>query len=350
MTKKVKAIARYVIMIMVTAFLLWLSFSNIQVSEGESKTQFISAVWASADKPLLFLSGLLALLSHMIRAERWKMLLAPLGYRANFRNSFLSVMVGYFVNLAIPRGGEVSRCYNLYKLDQTPINISIGTVMAERIIDLLFLCSSIGIAFVIEWDSFTYFFQSINLEDKETSEGSYDTPMLLAGAFVILLAGGYLFFRLNKTLSVKLWGKIRNVMLGVKDGLTSVFALKKKGIFIFYSILIWLLYYLMSYSVMLAFEETQDLGLMAALSIFVIGGVAMAVPLPGGAGSYHELVPLGLVVLYNLQQDKAVAFTFIFHGWQTLIVIIVGAISLFWSQTMFKQHANSPENIGGTGS
>lgn len=342
MTKKIKAVTRYLIMILVTAFLLWLSFSNIQVSEGESKIQFMADIWASADKPLLFLSGLLAIISHVIRAERWKMLLAPLGYQANFRNSFLSVMVGYFVNLAIPRGGEVSRCYNLYKLDKTPINISIGTVVAERIIDLLFLCALVGIAFIIEWDSFVQFFQSIELKNEEAGTSSSHTPAILAGAFMVLLVGAYVFFRFNRDLTVKLWRKLRNLLLGVKDGLTSVFALKKRGIFILYSILIWLLYYLMSYSVMLAFKETESLGLMAALSIFVIGGVAMAVPLPGGAGSYHVLVPMGLVILYNLQYDKAVAFTFIFHGWQTLIVIVVGAIALFWSQAMFKQNEDRP--------
>ena len=88
----------------------------------------------------------------------------------------------------------------------------------------------------------------------------------------------------------------------------------------------------MMYFVMLAFPETQQLGLQAALTIFVIGGIAMAVPLPGGAGSFHILVTTGLIILYGLAQDKAVAFTFIFHGWQTLVIIVVGASSLFVSQ------------------
>ena len=95
------------------------------------------------------------------------------------------------------------------------------------------------------------------------------------------------------------------------------------------------------YFVMLAFPETHSLGLEAALTIFVIGGIAMAVPLPGGAGSFHILVATGLVLLYSLAQDKAVAFTFIFHGWQTIVVIAVGASSMFVSQFL----RNRVENI-----
>ena len=103
---------------------------------------------------------------------------------------------------------------------------------------------------------------------------------------------------------------------------------------ILYSFSIWLLYYLMMYFVMLAFPETNQLGLFAALTIFVIGGIAMAIPLPGGAGSFHVLVPLGLVLLYSMPENKAGAFTFIFHGWQTIVIIVVGLLSLVGSQIM----------------
>jgi hypothetical protein len=108
----------------------------------------------------------------------------------------------------------------------------------------------------------------------------------------------------------------------------SVNKLERKKLFIVYSIGIWILYFLMSYAVIRGFDETGDLGLRAVLTIFAIGVIAMAAPLPGGTGSYHVLIPAGLVWLYQLPESDAVAFTFVFHGWQTLILILSGAISL----------------------
>ena len=124
---------------------------------------------------------------------------------------------------------------------------------------------------------------------------------------------------------------------GFKDGLLSIFRLKNKGQFIGYSVLIWGLYFLMSYTVILAFPETQHLGIKAVLSLFAIGSIAMAAPLPGGTGSYHILVPQGLVFLYNIPQADAVAFTFIFHGWTTAIFIVGGALSLVVTSIIVKK-------------
>ena len=124
--------------------------------------------------------------------------------------------------------------------------------------------------------------------------------------------------------------------MGFKEGLLSVFRLKNKGLFILYSMAIWAAYFIMSYCVLVAFEETADLGFRAVITLFAIGSIAMAVPLPGGAGSYHTLVPLGLVMLYHLPQADAIAFTFIFHAWQTLIMIVAGVVSLIISYLLIR--------------
>jgi len=335
MRSKLKNTLKYAVMLGVTAFLLWLSFNNIHVSDGESKLDFISRVWHEANKFLLFLSALAAVLSHIIRAERWKLLLNPMGHHTKIGHSFLSVMVGYFINLAIPRGGEVSRCYNLYRLNKTPVDVSLGTVVAERVIDLIFLLILIGASFLIEVDNLMYFFQSEEIQ-KLKGNGGGGFPYMLVIGLLIFVVAIYLvvryIFNKKRIMALRFLSKGRKVLSGVKSGVTAVFRLEQRLLFILYSLLIWVCYYLMMYLVMLAFPETAELGITAALTIFVIGGVAMAVPLPGGAGSFHILVPLGLVLLYGMSQDKAVAFTFIFHGWQTLVIIIVGALSLFLSQ------------------
>lgn len=322
-------------MLSVTALLLWVSFKNIEVEEGTSKVDYLLNVWGSANKSFLILSGLVALLSHLIRAQRWKLLLNPIGYELTLKQGFLSVMIGYFINLAIPRGGEVSRCYNLYRLNKTPIDVSLGTVVAERVIDLIFLIILITISFFIQLDNLILFFNSDEVQALTNQESSGNMGFLVIGGVLFLLALGLIFLFLikrKKYLMLKLLSKSKSALLGIKDGVKSVLKLKSRSAFIIDSLLIWICYYLMMYFVMLAFPETENLGLGAALTIFVIGGIAMALPLPGGAGSFHVLVSTGLVILYSLPQDKAIAFTFIFHGWQTVIIILVGAISLISSQ------------------
>ncbi len=338
MNKRIKNFLKYVVMLAITAFLLWLSYTNIDVGEGESRWDYILAVWAKADKPFLFLSAAAAILSHMIRAERWKLLLFPMGYRFSLLQGFMSVMVGYFINLVIPRGGEVSRCYNLYRLNKTPVDVSLGTVVAERVIDLMFLILLIAIAFLIELDTLMYFFQSDEIRDLSASAGGSKFSLMLVAGGILLLVAVYLviryIFKTRRYFALRMLTHARRVYRGLKSGVMSVFRLEKRVLFIAYSLAIWVLYYLMMYFVMLAFPETDHLGLFAALTIFVIGGIAMAVPLPGGAGSFHVLVPLGLILLYSLPENKAGAFTFIFHAWQTIVIIVVGALSLIGSQLM----------------
>ncbi len=328
-------------MLAITGFLLWLSYTNIDVAEGESRWDYIVSVWAKADKPFLLLSAVAALLSHAIRAERWKLLLFPMGYRFSLLQGFMSVMVGYFINLVIPRGGEVSRCYNLYRLNKTPVDVSLGTVVAERVIDLIFLITLIAVSFLVELDTLMYFFRSDEIRElSRTGEGGGNFPyMVLVGAVIFFVAIYFIIryiFRTRRFFALRMVTHARRMLRGMKSGVLSVFRLESRVLFILYSIAIWVLYYLMMYFVMLAFPETAHLGIFAALTIFVIGGIAMAIPLPGGAGSFHVLVPLGLIMLYAIPENKAGAFTFIFHAWQTVVIIVAGALSLIGSQLMKK--------------
>lgn len=269
--------------------------------------------------------AVVAMASHALRAERWRMLLAPTGNVISFGNSFLSLMIGYLVNLAVPRGGEVSRCYNLYKLEQTPIEVSFGTVVVERLIDLICLIALIALSFIVEWDKLKGFIDTLPIGSGERSY----TIWIVAGLVgIAILFGGLYLIRRNE--------KLKKLFLGFKDGLLAVFRLKNKALFVFYSLAIWGLYFIMSYLVVLAFPETSNLGISAVLTLFAIGAIAMAAPLPGGAGSYHTLVPLGLVTLYSLPQADAIAFVFIFHGWQTFVMIVAGVISLIISYALMR--------------
>jgi uncharacterized protein (TIRG00374 family) len=332
MSSRLKAVLKYVIIIAATAFLIWFSLQGLQVAEGEDKWDYLVHTWQLAHKGWLLLMAVLAIASHVVRAERWRMLMVPTGHKTKLSYSFLSLMVGYLINLVIPRGGEVSRCYNLYKLDKTPVEISFGTVVVERIVDLLCLLILMVVAFLVEYEKLIEFLNTLPWNAvTQNSKTSLIIYILLA-----LAVAGIIFYWIVRR-SSKLNGFVKKTWTGFKAGLLSVFKLKNKWLFIFHSLLIWFLYFLMSYAVIRAFPQTEHLGFNAVLSLFAIGSIAMAAPLPGGAGSYHVLVPKGLVFLYLIAESDAVAFTFIFHGWQTAIMIVCGAISLFISSILMKR-------------
>ncbi len=318
MNAKLKSFLQYVFIFLITAALVWISLRGLTVGEGENKSDFLWQTWERSDKGYLMLMAVVAMASHLLRAIRWRMLLVPVGYNVSTSNSFLSVMIGYLVNLAVPRGGEVSRCYNLYKLENTPPEISFGTVIAERVVDIIFLFLLIGASFIAEWDKLTTFLSSLGV----SANGISISPWIPIVAVIVIAGLLFLFFRFRNN------EKLQKILGGFKEGLTAVFRVKNKSLFIFYSLGIWALYFLMSYSVIKAFPETSTLGFSAVLTLFALGTIAMTVPLPGGAGSYHTIVPLGLVMLYNLPKPDAIAFVFVFHAWQTLILIVAGVVSL----------------------
>lgn len=325
MHPKLKSYLQYLVIFGITALLLWLSLRGLVVAEGENKSEFLWNAWKKCNKGYLLLMAVVAMASHVLRAERWRMLLVPTGNSVSLGSSFLSLMIGYLVNLAVPRGGEVSRCYNLYKLEQTPIEVSFGTVVVERLIDLVCLLALIALSFFVEWNKLIGFIETLPFASGKKSY----TIWILAGVAGITALMVAIYFIRRST-------KLKKLLRGFKDGLLSVFRLKHKALFILYSIGIWALYFLMSYLVVLAFPETSGLGISAVLTLFAIGAIAMAAPLPGGAGSYHTLVPLGLVTLYHLPQADAIAFVFIFHGWQTFVMIVGGVISLIISYAFMR--------------
>jgi uncharacterized protein (TIRG00374 family) len=339
LNKTLKNALSYAAMLGATAFLLWFSLKNIEAPEGQSKFDFIKGTWDKANKFLILLSGALAVLAHLVRAERWRLMLKPIGYSTSIISSFFSVMVGYFINLAIPRGGEVSRCLNMFRLEKVPVETSAGTVVAERLIDVVFLLGFIGTTFLIEYDKLLELLKGfIEKRNQAQAINGSGFPLLWI-VLVAVVLGTLLLVFLSKNGKLKpIIEKVIGIWINLRKGLFSVFTLEKKGLFLFYSLLIWVLYFMMAWLVMLAFDETRVLGLDAALTVFTLGSIAMAMPLPGGAGSYHILVPAGLNLFYGLALENALAFTVVFHAWQTLVLIIFGFIAMIGSQ-FYKQKA-----------
>lgn len=333
MSKRAKAVIQYLLIFGATALLIWFSLRSLTPPGNDpsaNKWTFLAETWQSANKGWLISMAILAVISHLIRAERWRILIKPSGHQSKLSDTFLSLMVGYLVNLVIPRGGEFSRCYNLYKLDRTPVEVSFGTVVVERVIDVICLLALVLLSFLLESEKLFAFVQQLPIG---ADQSKLMLVLYLLGFIVIVTIVLVWIYKKNK----KFHAFVTRTWHGFKEGLLSVFRLRNKSIFIFYSAMIWAIYFVMSYTVIMAFPETRHLGITAVLSLFAIGSIAMAAPLPGGTGSYHVLVPQGLVFLHGISMSNAVAFVFIFHGWQTAIMIVGGAVSLLITSIRVKR-------------
>ena len=157
MVKKIKSLVQYLLIIGLTGVLLYFSLGALDDGSDTGKFERLKLTWNASDKFFLITMVTVTMISHLIRALRWNMLLKTSGQPVKLLHSFLSLMVGYLVNLVIPRGGEVSRSLNLYKLDAIPVEVSFGTVIVERIIDIIFLVGLILLSFWIEWDKISVF-------------------------------------------------------------------------------------------------------------------------------------------------------------------------------------------------
>ncbi|HMP98577.1 MAG TPA: lysylphosphatidylglycerol synthase transmembrane domain-containing protein [Cyclobacteriaceae bacterium] len=332
---KIRVYIQYIIILGITLFLLWLALNRLVSAEGDLDVwQLLMQTWAESDKTFMLLMALVAMLSHAIRAARWNLLLTAASHPTSFWKAFHSLMIGYLVNMAIPRGGELSRCYNLSKLQSTPIEVSLGSVVAERTIDLLCMFFIILLTFALEFATIFSLFSGL-FETYSITTVSLGKYSLIA---VGVTAVAFLLIRLLMR-SGKVKAFFQRFWFGFRAGLLSVFAVKNKATFLLQTLIIWLLYLLMSKFVLMAFPETSGLSWGGVMVIFTVGLIAMAIPLPGGAGSYHVLLPLTLIGLYAIPESRAIAFTFIFHAWQSFILILAGAISLVASFVLIKWQA-----------
>ena len=241
-------------------------------------------------------------ISNMSRALRWKMLLKPLGSNTRTINSFLTVMLALFANLGLPRLGEVLRPVTLAKYERLPVEKVLGTIVVDRAIDVLSLLVIVGLAFLLEYDTLWGYLS----ENMAVGSGSslLTNPYVLGiiGAGILTLSMAFIFRQ--KIMASAFFQKILQVLRGFWEGILSVRNLEKPWLFVLYSIVIWVCYYLMFYFYLPAFGPTAHLGAVAALMVFVFGTFGIVIPSPGGMGTYHFLIVAALM-LYGVSAGDA---------------------------------------------
>lgn len=265
-------------------------------------------------------------LSHLSRAWRWKMMIASLGYEISFKKAFYSLFVNYLVNLGIPRTGEIARCAVLTQYNKVPFDKSFGSLVNERIIDVLLL-GLVGLSVAIfQYDVFINFSKRFLLpfaEENGLLDNYHIINMIaLVGVLVFILV--LVLIKKNK---FPMQAKFANIFQGVKEGIVSITKLKNPVAFVAHSIFIWLMYWLMTYIIFFSISGGEAVPIMASLSVLFFGTFAFII-VSGGLGAYP--VAMGIVLsLYGLDPLIGNAAGWLLWGGQTIMIVFFGAVSFF---------------------
>lgn len=278
-----------------------------------------------ADYFWIILSLIVGVISYYSRAYRWKYALEPIGYESSSKNRFYAVMIGYMINLTIPRAGEASRAVALSKSDGVPFTIGFGTIVSERIVDIIFLLIITLISFLLGQDDF--------MKIKGLIEDYFGPNQESSLLFYAVVLSVICIVSLLVIVNPKIRLKVTEVILNLYNSTLSIFKTKNPLAYILHSLLIWICFLVMFYLPFLSFEATKDLPLSCVLLAFIAGSLGISLT-NGGLGSYPLLV--GIVIAYfleDLPQDEAFAIGnalgLIVWVSQTLLLIVLGLISWF---------------------
>ena len=307
--------AKYIFFLFLGIGLAYLAFKNQDPKTLISQLKDVNYFWVLAS--IAF--GFIAIVS---RGLRWVILLKNLNYSIGRLNSIYAVAIGYFTNIAVPRAGEITRCTSLNQTENIPIDKLFGTIILERAIDFIFLISLSLLVLILKFELFLEFlgiiFSGKTIEIKS---------LIFIGLSTIALIVILILFLQKMLKNFNFYIKIKEFIIGVKDGFKSIHGLENKAIFWAHTLLIWIMYLMMTYICFFSIEATQMLTLVDGLYAMIIGGYGMVAPVQGGIGAYHYIVKEGLMLI-SISEDSALLYATIVHTAQTLMTLSVGGISI----------------------
>ena len=304
--------------------IIWLSLRGLTPDE---RIQILHS-FRIANYNWVILTIVMGITSHVLRALRWMLFFEPMGYNPSFKNTFFAVMVGYFANMAFPRLGEVTRCGILARYEKIPFNKSFGTVITERAIDMIIFIFLFFLMIVTQAGTIG---QYLNNNIYPRLAEKFNNPIFNRVFFFSLIAAGIIFIAIiyllrRRIAASAIFHKIKNLILGFWEGLKSLSQINRPGLFIFYSIAIWALYYFMIYVCFFCFTDTGSLSPGAGLSALVLGSVGIMVT-PGGIGLYPAIIQ-ETMLLYGIVRTTGLALGWISWTAQTSMILVIGGISL----------------------
>ncbi|MDP5171712.1 MAG: flippase-like domain-containing protein [Bacteroidia bacterium] len=320
MNKRLRTLLQLLVGILISAALLYLTYRKRSFSD-------LLADMGQADPALLVMSGGVLLLVFWLRAMRWRIMIQSADHPVRAYPTFLAVTIGYLVNAVTPKIGEIVRCTALYRSDKVPVATSIGTVFTERIIDALVLLGGIFVIFLMEVDRLGKLFKDI----AANLFGSWSTAQvfILLAVLAAMMIGGILFLVwLRKRATAEsanpgLISKINEFVSGMLHAVKSIFRLRQPGMFILYTVLVWIALIIMNVLFLKALPMTQDLSPYYAVLVLFIGGIGWAMPVPAGMGTTHYIVTM-LFVAFNLPEEMGENVGLLSNGATFLFTIIWG--------------------------
>lgn len=307
--------------LLVGGFLCWYAYQQFT----EEQFAEIKKTFLSADYFYIILSVFLGFLADMSRAVRWEFLLRPMGYRTSLLHRAMAVFMGYLVNVTIPRSGEVSRALLVSNYDGVPFEKSFGTIISERVIDLLLLTAFTGVAFVLQFDVISSFILS-----KIPFQKLLWIALIGGVSFVVFL---YLVYTSER----KLFVKVKGFLSGIKEGVLSVMKIRHKTLFLLHTLFIWAMYFFMFYIPFFALPETATISLANVLTAFVVGSFAMTFT-NAGFGSYPFFIA-EVLFLFGVATPVGTAFGWIVWTSQFAMTLLLGGLS-FALLPLIKENKN----------
>jgi uncharacterized protein (TIRG00374 family) len=316
---KVASVVKYLALLVLAGVLLYFSFKGVKWSDFIEGLKNCNWVW-------IVVSMAVGVLGFLARALRWRLLMLPLNKEITNREAFDGVNVAYLTNFAFPRAGEVARCGVMAKTGKISFEGALGTVVLERVVDLLTLIIWVLVVLLIRWQEFGSFMTENLFEPLMGKFSSAIVPIAIIVA--VLALGGFLLWHYRENIiKNRVFAKIFGIINGLKDGLLTAFKMERKGLFFLYTLLLWGTYWLTSMCTILAFPQVSSLNAVDALFLMVIGGLGWVVPVQGGLGAYHYIVSLTLAAVYSIPQVTGVVFATISHEAQALTMIVCGLLS-----------------------
>ncbi len=318
-------LVRYLVSLALMVLFLWLAF------RGTDLAKLYEAI-KGADYWWIGLSFGLLMLSHVVRAWRWRYLLEPIKPAIGLRNLFSAVMIGYFVNNILPRAGELVRPYAIRRLESVPASAAFGTIVVERLIDMLsFLVLVVALPFVYSGplrESFPWLTQAGII----VAAGTAIVMMVLVVLMVRRDWTDRLLALSTRVLPARFGKRVAEFSHSFLDGVEFVKRPSRFFAIGITSALVWGLYVLVTYVAFFAFGLQDRLGLGAAIVLQAISSIGVAIPTPGATGSYHAFAAQTLTQLFSVDGAVALSYATVTHAASFIGTTIIGLYFSFRDQ------------------
>ena len=302
---------------------------------GEDWQEIRHVMTDEMDWTWMLLSFPFGILAQMFRGWRWKQSLEPIGEHPRTSVSIHSIFLSYAASLLIPRVGEFTRCGVLKRYDNISFPKAIGTVVTERAIDSLLVMGITAIVLLLEMSTFGMFFRKTGTNLHTILHG-----FSWAGYLVVAICGIAILILLHFLLrKLSIYNKVKATFSNIWQGVMSLRNVRNIPLFVFFTLGIWVSYFLHYYLTFYCFDFTADLGIGCALVTFIVGSIAVIVPTPNGAGPWHFAVKT-MLILYGVADEHALYFVLIVHTVQTMLVVALGIYA--WLALSFTKVNTNP--------